>query len=92
VPKQAAKVVDQSVLEMALVGYQAERAKIRAAIEAIQAHLGKRGPGRPKGSTRAPKQEAASKAKPKKTLSAAARKRISEAAKKRWAKRKAAGA
>jgi hypothetical protein len=93
--KYAAKAVDHSILEMALVGYQAERARIRAAIQEIEAQLGQRGPGRPKRSGAAAAQPAVEPApaasKRRKGLSVAARKRLSIAAKKRWAQRKAAG-
>lgn len=69
---------DSSVLEMALVGYQVEKAKIEAKISEIQAQLkGKRAPV----SSPAAKPEAAGK----RYLSPAARKRIALAQKKRWA-------
>ena len=42
---------DQDFLAMALVGYEAQIAKINAAIREIQAQLGHRGPGRPKAAT-----------------------------------------
>ena len=65
-------------LAMALVGYEAQRAKITEAIREIQAQLGHRGPGRPKA--------AADGAAPsKRTLSVAARRRIAAAQRKRWA-------
>jgi hypothetical protein len=38
---------NDDLLTMALVGYEAQRAKIEAAIRDIQAQLGHRGPGRP---------------------------------------------
>jgi hypothetical protein len=38
--------IDESLLEMALVGYEIEKTKIQAAIKEIQAQLGHRGPGR----------------------------------------------
>ena len=63
---------DASTLEMALVGYQIERQKIDERIRAIQAQLrGKAG--------------ATPAAAPKRVLSAAARRRIALAQKKRWA-------
>jgi hypothetical protein len=69
---------DQDLLVMALVGYEAERAKIVEAIRAIQAQLGHRGPGRPKAAT-----DGAAPAK--RVLSASARERIAAAQRKRWA-------
>jgi hypothetical protein len=68
-------LLDQELLAMALVGYQAQKAKLDAAIEGIQAQLGQRtassaaGPGIPR----------------KRTMSAAGRKRIAAAQRKRWA-------
>jgi hypothetical protein len=69
---------DQDLLAMALVGYEAQKAKIDAAIRGIQAQLGHGGPGRPKAAT-----DGAAPAK--KVLSVAARKRIAAAQRKRWA-------
>ena len=69
---------DQDLLAMALIGYEAHKAKITEAIRAIQALLGHRGPGRPKAAT-----DGAVPAK--RTLSVAARKRIAAAQRKRWA-------
>jgi hypothetical protein len=47
VPRQA-KPKDNTLLEMAIVGYQSELDKINAKIADIKAQLGDRGPGRPK--------------------------------------------
>jgi len=69
---------DRDLLAMALVGYEAAKAKINAAIAEIQAKLGHRGRGRPRVAT----DEAAPA---KRTMSAAARKRIAAAQRKRWA-------
>lgn len=70
---------DQALLAMALIGYEAEIGKINAAVAEIRARLGKQAAdGQP-----APK---------KRTMSAAARRRIAAAQRKRWrAVRKAAG-
>ena len=73
-------------IQTVLADLKKERARLDAAIEALEG-LGsgrKRGPGRPAGSGKA--------AGPRKTrhMSAAARKRISEMMKKRWAERKKA--
>ena len=79
---------DLSTLQMALVGYQIEKKRIEDKIGEIQAML--------KGETAS--SPASAKPKPagvKRVLSAAARKRISKAQKKRWAedrKRKAQAA
>jgi len=66
-----------------------ERARLDAAIAALEG-LGsgrKRGPGRPAGSSK-PKPGGTGR---RRHMSAAARKRISEMMKKRWAERKRAG-
>jgi hypothetical protein len=104
---------DNDLLAMALVGYEAQKARLEAAIRDIQTQLGHRGPGRPKaatdGSSEASskcvgtqtdwccaeealgrveeKQAATAKAAvPKKRkLSAAGRRAIIEATRKRWA-------
>jgi len=39
---------DNTLLEMAIVGYQSEAERISAKISEIKAQLGQRGPGRPK--------------------------------------------
>jgi hypothetical protein len=70
---------DKQFLTMALIGYEAEKTKIDAAIKAIQGQLGHRGPGRPKATP----DGAVAPARP--TLSVAARKRIGAAQRKRWA-------
>ena len=69
---------DQDLLAMALIGYEAQRAKITEAIRGIQAKLGRRGPGRPQAAT-------VGAAPAKRVMSAAARRRIAAAQKKRWA-------
>lgn len=72
-------------LQTVLEDLKRERARLDAAIEALQG-LGtgrKRGPGRPAGSGKKGKPGA-------RHMSAAARKRISEMMKKRWAERKKA--
>jgi len=83
-PRQAQPKVDDTILEMALVGYQSQLDGLSAKMAAIRAQLGQRGPGRPKAAA-----IGTDGAGPKKrTLSAAARARISAAQKKRWAARK----
>jgi len=77
---------DHTTLQMALVGYEIEKERIAGKIREIQSELGV---GKPTGGG-AVKSEAAPK---KRVLSAAARKRISAAQKKRWAEhRKRLGA
>ena len=69
---------DTTLLQMALVGYEAERQKIQAKIAELQRQLGGR-------SGRAPTAVADAPAKRgRRRMSAAARKRIAEAQKKRW--------
>lgn len=70
--------LDRSTLEMALVGYAEQYRKIETAIAAIRSELGGR-------STKAASSISANGAEPKRRLSAAARKRIALAQKKRWA-------
>jgi hypothetical protein len=67
---------DQDFLAMALVGYESEKSKIDAAIKEIQARLGH-------GSPKATADGAVAPAK--RVLSAAARRRIGAAQRKRWA-------
>jgi hypothetical protein len=67
---------DNSMLSMALVGYELEKQKIEAKIRDIRAKLG--------GAITAIKTAIAAPAK-KRTLSAGARKRIAAAQRRRWA-------
>ena len=69
------------VLKMALVGYEQASEKIDAVIADIQAQLGRRGPGRPKAILG----DGAGQTARKRVLSAAARRRIGLAQRKRWA-------
>ena len=65
---------DPTILQAALIGYQAELGRIDAAMDAIRSQLnGKTTHSSPAGIG------------PKRVMSAAARKRIAEAQKKRWA-------
>jgi hypothetical protein len=84
---KAASKPDHTTLQMALVGYEIEKERIAGKIREIQSLLGggKSAGGGATGSEGAPK---------KRVLSAAARKRIASAQRKRWAehrKRVAAG-
>lgn len=76
---KARSTTDQSTLQMALVGYEVEKARIESKIREIQAQLGG---AKPTGGSAPAKAEGAPK---KRVLSAAARKRIAAAQKKRWA-------
>jgi hypothetical protein len=72
------KQLDRSILEMALIGYQRSLENTQAKIADIQRQLGIRSP-------KAAPAVAAGEAKPKRRMSAGARKRIALAQKKRWA-------
>ncbi len=73
-------------IQNVLAELKRERAQLDAAIEALQglSSGGKRGPGRPAGSGKAKASTG------RRHMSAAARKRISDMMKKRWAERKKA--
>jgi hypothetical protein len=79
-PRQA-QPRDNTLLEMAIVGYQNEVEKISAKIADIKAQLGESGPGRPKATATATDQAAPQK---RRTISKAGRARIA-AQKARWA-------
>jgi len=86
-PRQA-KPRDNTLLEMAIVGYQSQLEGISAKIADIKAQLGKRGPGRPKGTTAATASATIGQpAAPTKrrTMSAAGRARVAAAQRARWA-------
>ncbi|MBZ5594314.1 MAG: hypothetical protein LAP39_18895 [Acidobacteriia bacterium] len=73
--------IDESVLEMALIGYQAEKTRIETVMAEIREQLGHRGPGRPKAAS-----DGTGQASPRRrVMSAEARKRIAAAQRKRWA-------
>jgi hypothetical protein len=75
---------DIETLQMALIGYEAERQKIEATMAGIRSQLGlhSKGASAPAKTT--------SEAKPKHRMSAAGRARIAEAQRKRWAATKKA--
>jgi hypothetical protein len=75
--------VDRSILEAALIGLEQQKAHIESKTAEIRRRL--RGLGEPKG-------EAAPGTRAKRVLSPAARKRIADATKKRWAAYRAAKA
>jgi hypothetical protein len=76
--------LDPEILAAALAGLQQKVQRLNEQIAAVRNLMGQRGPGRP------PKNEetegtAATQPRKKRTMSAAGRKRIAEAQKKRWA-------
>ena len=76
---------DKSILEAALQGLEAQRDKLEEQISQVRGMLG-RGPGRPAKNTRvAAASGSDGSTRPKRVLSAEARKRIAAAQKKRWA-------
>jgi hypothetical protein len=70
---------DATLLQMALVGYEAERQKIQGKIAELRAQLGGRSKPASSGMTSAPVKRT------RRQMSAAARRRIAAAQKKRWA-------
>ena len=70
---------DSAVLQMALIGYEAERQKIQDKIAELQAQLNGRSKRTRSAMTRAPVKRT------RRQMSAAARRRIAAAQKKRWA-------
>ena len=74
-------MIDNGTLQAALVGYQLRREELLAKIAELEKELGKRAP-------KASAPVAPKAPRKKRTMSAAARKRISDAQKKRWRKTK----
>ena len=72
---------DTSMLAMALVGYELEKKKIEERIKEIRAQLGGKSASKESG-------PAGEEPRKRRKLSAAARKRISTAQKKRWAEQR----
>jgi hypothetical protein len=72
---------DTSLLQAALVGYNAELARVNAAIAALEQHLGKRSDGAPQ----APLTKAAPAPRKRHRISPEGRARIAAAQRKRWA-------
>jgi hypothetical protein len=84
--------VDNTLLEMAIVGYQSEVARVKARIADINAQLGQGGPGRPKAtiataSAAATAQDQVVPSK-RRTMSKSARAKIAAAQRARWAAQK----
>ena len=78
--------VDKSILEAALIGLEQQKAEIEAKTAEIRRRL------RGLGSVASVASEAAAPARAKRVLSPAARKRIADATRKRWAAYRAAKA
>jgi len=78
---KARSVAEVNLLSAALEGLEAQRQRLEEQIKKVQAMLGARGKGKPAaGATKAP-----AEASPRGGLSAAGRRRISLAQKRRWA-------
>jgi len=86
-PRHAQLKLDHTTLEMAVRGYEAERARITAAITEIRAQLGQRGSG-----LTAPTRGTDHSTPKKRTMSASARARIAAAQRARWQAYKKANA
>ena len=89
-PRQA-QPKDNTLLEMAIVGYQSEIERVSARIADIKAQLAQRGPGRPKATVAAATVVTATdQAAPanRRTISKAGRARIAAAQRARWATQK----
>jgi hypothetical protein len=84
-PRQARPTVDNTILEMAIVGYQSQLEKISAKIADIKARLGQRGPGRPRATAAGADYAGPLK---RRTMSKAGRARIAAAQRARWAAQK----
>jgi len=81
-------IVDTSILEMAIVGYQHEFERITAKIAEIKERLGQRGPGRPRAAVAATTESDHAAPVKRRTMSAAGRARIAAAQRARWAAQK----
>ena len=83
--RQAQPRIDNTILEMAIVGYQSQVERIAAKISDIRLQLGQYGPGRPKavaaGTDHTVPQE-------RRTMSKSARAKIAAAQRARWAAQK----
>src|SRR5438552_19215248 len=75
-----AEMNDREILEAALLGLNSQLEQVNTSISSIRQRLGYRGPVRPVVST-----DGAQSAPTKRKMSAAVRKRIGEATRKRWA-------
>jgi hypothetical protein len=84
-PRVAQPKLDNTILEMAIVGYQSQLEQLAAKIGEIKAQLGQRGPGRPRSSASGTAPAAPQK---RRTISKAGRARIAAAQRARWAAQK----
>ena len=76
---------DNTLLEMAIVGYQSELEKISAKVADIKAQLGQRGPGLPKATVATATETDHVGPQKRRTISKAGRARIAAAQRARWA-------
>ena len=85
-PRQA-QPKDNTLLEMAILGYQSQVKEISAKIADIKAQLGQRGPGRPKATAAMATATGTDQAAPatRRTIGKAGRARIAAAQRARWA-------
>jgi hypothetical protein len=86
-PRQATPR-DNTLLEMAIVGYQSEIEKISAKIADIKERLGQPGAGRPKATVATATVTDQAASVKRRTISKAGRARIAAAQKARWAAKK----
>ncbi len=77
----AQTLTDPDILQAALEGLKIKRTQVEAQIAAVEQALG----GRPKAAPKAEATTTKKSGKPRRTMSAAARKRIAEAQRARWA-------
>jgi hypothetical protein len=84
-PRVAQPKTDNTILEMAIVGYQSQLEQLSAKIADIKTQLGHRGPGRPKAAAAETNHAGTQK---RRTISKAGRARIAAAQRARWAAQK----
>ncbi|MDX2151453.1 MAG: hypothetical protein SFV54_12020 [Bryobacteraceae bacterium] len=96
-PRQKA-MANHSLLTAALEGLELQKQRLDEQIREVRAMLGQRGPGRPRASAAPAMAESSDEgagapkaARKRRKLSAAARKRIAEAQRKRWENYRKAG-
>ena len=80
------KVQNTTLLNAALEGLEIQKERIEGQLREVRAMLGQRGPGRAKRTAAAAGAGSEKPARKRRSLSAAARKRIAAAQKARWAK------
>ena len=77
--------INTEILEAALAGLESQRQRIDEQIAAVRQMLGRRGPGRPVAASADGPPTKTVPVRKKRKMSAAARKRIAAAQKRRWA-------